>query len=1292
MNSGRKHSQQLRSASRGLRPKRINSAARTNLPLGTPILKSGLKPANKNVQNLCMEIMSKANSDSKNKENLPVFLSRKNSQAPKWKESPDAKWGDYVREEIIRQCENPASSNKEWNFKVYARIKPVSKSNNLKLLKNNESEIWVDIGDSGNYYSSMANQNFTLDKIFDEQVANEEVFMNTIQPVLPNLLDGYNITALAYGVTGAGKTYTMFGNGFETFNRNKQMQPQIKGVTLLTIEHLFHLLENEQSQVVKTHQVDYSYFVEISYLEVYNEKIRDLLRNDEQIQLAILENPDSGTVIPGLKKWKVTTLKEATNLIMVGNEKRTMAATQSNQFSSRSHAIIQVCLTKKIVSQKTKEKIIIKSKLNFVDLAGSEKDHNGSKDNRFNNFNVNIKHQKDTNQRHEGSNINKSLLALGNWIDVLSQKPKSGTHHIPYRDSKLTRILKDSLGGNTKTLFIACVLQNTGLVESINTLKYASKAKRIKNKTHQNHQNNIDECTDNEELYNKIVEKLKTHVEELKSQILSLKRTQTHQNGKHKRRYSLPKPTWAGGSILQDPLLMCKQILVLKENSKLETKEKSYLKSEITYLGDILERVQKITNSGGEDKLRSTLTIYVNELFLIVRDNFGIKKEIDQLSDDKNLKNLDLSSSNSKSFDEEVPDQIVELQELLDKNNEEYNTLGTKIQQLCRLIATGVTQETEEVTPQKLWDIQKAKYMVQRIREQKLKNLCLKQEVLENRAFLEETRIMNDPDLNPEIVQLEQEKHKLAQMLRCKDEETEDVNFAIDEWEWDIERAKLEATNNISTIIISWRQDQQNKLNELDNQKKVMSEEKKSAFRLNTPIPINLSSASSDSEDNCWEEREVQLCSNSESYFENTHAKKQSYLSCSSSQISYVYSTKKLSESQSINLYHKKPKDMKIPTIDISWKFANSAEVKENVWVTERRHDKNSDFTLSIKEMNVVERQNSFMYYKPKKTLILGSKKKSSNQRIKKTKGFTSWLMDNDNELDLNSTSGYKSYLIPLPGQSNKDFEINLPPSKIEDSLRRYKDVTDDGSYTAREILHKFPLHLRSDSREMLKELRSPRFVEKQKNEDMNSKNSVSEYYKILDKKSKSRAQSKNKMMVERQQSRQRNKEIVMTNKIKAKNKVMSTIHGALKKHHKHVSSQRSFSKTGQYSEMTTNSISCENTHYENRLQKTVSLRNSPSTKMLNNFGSINFSRNGEVAFSNISSPHDSFSSHRRIGSLSSKLPFCKKGSVRQKDTRNRDSSHRRSKPIMSVHLTKGIKNKLSKKGSVVSYNSELLF
>jgi polyhydroxyalkanoate synthesis regulator phasin len=87
------------------------------------------------------------------------------------------------------------------------------------------------------------------------------------------------------------------------------------------------------------------------------------------------------------------------------------------------------------------------------------------------------------------------------------------------------------------------VLQNTGLVESINTLKYASKAKRIKNKTHQNHQNNIDECTDNEELYNKIVEKLKTHVEELKSQILSLKCTQTHQNGKHKRRYSLPKPT-----------------------------------------------------------------------------------------------------------------------------------------------------------------------------------------------------------------------------------------------------------------------------------------------------------------------------------------------------------------------------------------------------------------------------------------------------------------------------------------------------------------------------------------------------------------------------------------------------------------------------------------------------------------------------------------------------------------------------------------------------------------------------
>lgn len=132
-------------------------------------------------------------------------------------------------------------------------------------------------------------------------MSNSQIFDQTIKPILPNLLEGYNITSLAYGVTGSGKTYTMFGNGFETLGKNIPIDEQVKGVSLLTIEHLFHLLEAEKQELTTTQGLKYEFYVEISYLEVYNEKIRDLLRKDQQSQLAILEDSETGIVIPGLK-------------------------------------------------------------------------------------------------------------------------------------------------------------------------------------------------------------------------------------------------------------------------------------------------------------------------------------------------------------------------------------------------------------------------------------------------------------------------------------------------------------------------------------------------------------------------------------------------------------------------------------------------------------------------------------------------------------------------------------------------------------------------------------------------------------------------------------------------------------------------------------------------------------------------------------------------------------------------------------------------------------------------------
>ena len=295
------------------------------------------------------------------------------------------------------------------------------------------------------------------------------------------------MSTLAYGITGSGKTYTMLGKGFESIHQeNCETSQQQKGILLYALEELFELLENKIAQSQDEKQQS---SIEISYLEVYNEKIRDLL-NTELNNLVILEDPVNGIVVPGLKRWAVKSLEQAAYLIQQGNLRRTMAATHSNKFSSRSHAILSVYLDLKmkwsanqsancsrsenslVDYDKNQYTVNIKSKLNLVDLAGSEKEaryddfmyggYQSSSYNKYSNASyeyddfqlrqnknrdvVDYKNSKQSCQRHEGSNINKSLLALANCIKLLSEKHTSSAH-IPYRDSKLTRILKDSLGG-----------------------------------------------------------------------------------------------------------------------------------------------------------------------------------------------------------------------------------------------------------------------------------------------------------------------------------------------------------------------------------------------------------------------------------------------------------------------------------------------------------------------------------------------------------------------------------------------------------------------------------------------------------------------------------------------------------------------------------------------------------------------------------------------------------------------------------------------------------------------------
>jgi len=257
---------------------------------------------------------------------------------------------------------------------------------------------------------------------------------------------GYNATVFAYGATGAGKTYTMLGT---------EEQP---GLMMLSIEELFRQIE-EQSD-------ERDYKLRVSYIEVYNEVLKDLL-NGKNDSLDLREDNVKGVCVAGVMEIMTTNTAEIMDHIRVGNRNRTKEFTQANDASSRSHAVLQITVEHKEKAHGINAEINV-AKLSLIDLAGSERAANTK--------NSGLRLQ-------EGANINRSLLSLGNCINALCEQAKGGSKqsHIPYRDSKLTRLLKDSLGGNCRTVMIANISPAFPAYEdTLNTLKYADRAKQIK--------------------------------------------------------------------------------------------------------------------------------------------------------------------------------------------------------------------------------------------------------------------------------------------------------------------------------------------------------------------------------------------------------------------------------------------------------------------------------------------------------------------------------------------------------------------------------------------------------------------------------------------------------------------------------------------------------------------------------------------------------------------------------------------------------------------------------------------
>ncbi|CAH1785793.1 unnamed protein product [Owenia fusiformis] len=325
---------------------------------------------------------------------------------------------------------------------------------------------------------------FTYDSVFNVDSTQEEIYDSTARGLIEGCFEGYNATIFAYGQTGSGKTFTM-GTGFEP-----DILPEIVGIIPRAVAHLFNGIEKRRDDAIKNQLPPPDFKVHAEFMELYNEEIIDLLdttrdptEKGRKSHIKIHEDAFGGIYTVGVTTQVVTSLDDTMQCLKVGALSRTTASTNMNATSSRSHAIFTLHVKQHRVVREDQdgeegeketdttevmnEFETLTAKFHFVDLAGSER----------------LKRTGATGDRmKEGISINSGLLALGNVISALGDKTKKGSH-VPYRDSKLTRLLQDSLGGNSRTQMIACVSPcDRDFMETLSTLKYANRARNIRNK------------------------------------------------------------------------------------------------------------------------------------------------------------------------------------------------------------------------------------------------------------------------------------------------------------------------------------------------------------------------------------------------------------------------------------------------------------------------------------------------------------------------------------------------------------------------------------------------------------------------------------------------------------------------------------------------------------------------------------------------------------------------------------------------------------------------------------------
>ncbi|EKJ79487.1 hypothetical protein FPSE_00306 [Fusarium pseudograminearum CS3096] len=352
------------------------------------------------------------------------------------------------------------ASTEETNIQVVVRCRgrnerEVKENSNVVVTADSVRGKVVELSMGSN---ALSNRSYNFDRVFSPAADQYMVFDDTVKPILDEMLSGYNCTIFAYGQTGTGKTYTMSGDMTETMG----MLSDDAGIIPRVLQTLFTKLELDNAEST----------IKCSFIELYNEELRDLLASDEGTKLKIYDDTSrrghASTIVQGMEEKHIKDAAEGVKVLQEGSLKRQVAATKCNDLSSRSHTVFTITTYVRKPNEHGVEALVSAGKLNLVDLAGSE----------------NIQRSGAENKRAtEAGLINKSLLTLGRVINALVDKGS----HIPYRESKLTRLLQDSLGGRTKTCIIATISPaKINLEETISTLEYAFRAKNIKNKPQMN--------------------------------------------------------------------------------------------------------------------------------------------------------------------------------------------------------------------------------------------------------------------------------------------------------------------------------------------------------------------------------------------------------------------------------------------------------------------------------------------------------------------------------------------------------------------------------------------------------------------------------------------------------------------------------------------------------------------------------------------------------------------------------------------------------------------------------------